>query len=50
MAEVLRVRIVVLEWCFGVWLLIGYGNVLEPPLLFKSSQPHFRSGFEYCAS
>lgn len=29
--------------CFGIWLLIGYGDVLEPPLLFKESQPQIRS-------
>ena len=28
---------------FGIGLLIGYGRVEEPPLLFKKSQPHVRS-------
>ena len=26
-----------------MWLLVGYGDVLEPPLSVKSSQPHVRS-------
>ena len=28
---------------FGIGLLIGYGRVEEPPLLFTRSQPHIRS-------
>ena len=28
--------------CFEIWLLVGYGDEEEPPLLFKKSQPHFR--------
>ena len=40
--NVLVVRIVVLEECFEIWLLLGYGDVFEPPLLFKDSQPHVR--------
>ena len=54
MAEDLVVRMVVLEWCFEIWLLvfvgmfgigllIGYGDVEEPPLLFQEDQPHVRS-------
>lgn len=28
---------------FEIGLLIGYGDVLGPPLLFKESQPQIRS-------
>ena len=41
MAEVLVVGMVVLG-CFEIWLLVGYRDEEEPPLLFKESQPHFR--------
>ena len=45
MAEVLVVGILVLDRCYEMWLLLGYGDVEEPPLLFKESQPQIRSGW-----
>ena len=43
MAEVLIVGMLVLEGCFEIWLFGFSGDGLEPPLLFKDRQPHFRS-------
>ena len=41
--NVLVVGMLVLEGCFEIWLWLGYGDVEEPPLLFKDSQPQIRS-------
>ena len=32
---------VVLEWCFEIWLFLGYGDEEEPPLLFKRVSHRF---------
>lgn len=44
MADLLVVGILVLDGCFEIWLIVFSGDVFEPPLLFKESQPHVRSG------
>ena len=41
--NVLVLGMLVLVDCFEIWLWLGYGDVLEPPLSVKSSQPHLRS-------